>query len=142
LAVIALNLTNKWSVIQIIVTASVLLMKFKYQTLAQNANQKPETGGNKLEIQERLKEFIIQSTELKHATDNTVIKDSSFPWSLLNYSMEDFKNELALGSLEFMALVIDIEDEFKINITDDQLLEVITVGDFVSLVEKLVPATD
>lgn len=142
LAVIALSLVNKCSVMQIIVIIIAPLVKFKLLELARNANQKPETGGNNLETKERLKVIILKNTELKEIADDTVIRDKFFPEILLSYSMENFKNELALGSLDFMALVIDIEEEFDVEISDDQLLQVKTAGDFVLLVESLVSETN
>ena len=99
-------------------------------------NQKTEN------VQKRLKNVIIQNTDLKYVSDNTIVKGVFFPWSLLNYSMEEFKNEIALGSLEFIALVAEVESEFDIDITDQQLIDVVTVGDFLSLVEKLTPTAN
>ncbi|MBT4277548.1 hypothetical protein HOD96_02255 [Candidatus Falkowbacteria bacterium] len=94
------------------------------------------------EIQTRLKKIILDSTDIQNATSNTIIKGEWLSQTSLEYSMRDFKDDLCLGSLEFFALIADVEKEFDIDITDLEIMKVTTVGDFVSLVEKLVPATN
>ena len=47
-------------------------------------------------------------------------------------------DDLKVDSLEKLSLAMDFEDQFSIEITDDEIEEFLTVGDFISYLEKAV----
>lgn len=51
-------------------------------------------------------------------------------------------DDLAADSLDYLELVMDIEDDFEINITDKQLADFKTVGDIVTHVNRARPDDD
>jgi acyl carrier protein len=53
-----------------------------------------------------------------------------------NFFESRLVNDLALGSLERMEVIIEIEKKYRIDIPDDKFEEFRTVGDIVLFVEK------
>jgi len=47
------------------------------------------------------------------------------------------QKEMGLDSLDFVELIIACEKEFVIHITDDEALDIDTVGDLVKCIDKL-----
>jgi acyl carrier protein len=47
-----------------------------------------------------------------------------------------FEEELDLDSLDIVQVVMDLEDEFDIEITDDEIENIATLQDLVSLVDQ------
>ncbi len=47
-----------------------------------------------------------------------------------------FADDLLLTSLDVISIIGEIEDEFDIEITDDDVLKMITVGDLVEYIEN------
>lgn len=50
----------------------------------------------------------------------------------------DFENDLSGDSIDITELIIEIEEEFDIDISDDDAKSVKTVGDMIKLIEKSV----
>lgn len=48
--------------------------------------------------------------------------------------------EIATDSLERIEILMQIEDEFEVEIQDDDALKLVTIGDAIALVERLVEA--
>ena len=66
--------------------------------------------------------------------------------SQLNKKPEDvkmtsrIKEDLNADSLDLVELIMKIEDDYKISLPDEAVLEIKTVGDVVALVEKIAKA--
>ena len=52
----------------------------------------------------------------------------------------EFRDDLGFDSLEIVELVLDMEEEYGIEIPDDETEKIITVGDAVNLIEKKLAA--
>ena len=48
----------------------------------------------------------------------------------------NFKEDLEADSLDMMQLVMEIEEEFEIEVETEELASIITVGDLVAYIEK------
>lgn len=54
------------------------------------------------------------------------------------FSMDTvLKRDLGLDSMNFITLIIDIEQEFNINIPEGVWIQIITVGDAVNIISSL-----
>ncbi len=71
-------------------------------------------------IEERLKEIIIKQFG---EGENTVTLETSFV------------NDLGTDSLDIVELVMELEDEFNVNIPDEDAQKMQTVGDAVKYIE-------
>lgn len=47
-------------------------------------------------------------------------------------------NQTGIGSLEFMELIMEIEDNFKMDISDDMITNDLTIYEFCILIENLI----
>ncbi len=72
-------------------------------------------------IEERLKEIIIKQFA---ESEKTVTLESSFV------------NDLGVNSLDMVELVMELEDEFDVNIPDEDTQEMQTVGDAVNYINE------
>jgi acyl carrier protein len=72
-------------------------------------------------IEERLKEII---TKQFGESEKTVTLESSFV------------NDLGADSLDIVELVMELEDEFDVNIPDEDAEKMQTVGDAVKFIDK------
>ena len=72
-------------------------------------------------IEERLKEIIIKQFG---KGENTVTLESSFV------------NDLGADSLDIVELVMELEDEFVLNISDEDAEKIQTVGDAVKYINE------
>ncbi len=72
-------------------------------------------------IEERLKEIIIKQFG---ESEKTVILESSFV------------NDLGTDSLDIVELVMELEDEFDVNIPDEEAEKMQTVGDVVKYINE------
>lgn len=70
-------------------------------------------------IFEKVRELMIRQYEL----DEEVTMESNF------------KDDLDMDSLDFVYLVMDIEEEFNIEIPDEKAEKIRTVGDLVEFIE-------
>jgi len=50
-------------------------------------------------------------------------------------------DDLKVDSLEKLSLAMDFEDQFSIEITDEDIEEFLTIGDFITYLEKAVAAS-
>ena len=73
------------------------------------------------EIAERVRKRIAESLGVVIASDECHIVD-----------------DLGADSLETVALVMDIEEEFGIEIPDDEMVDLGTVGETIAIVERLI----
>lgn len=48
----------------------------------------------------------------------------------------NFKEDLEADSLDMMQLVMEIEEEFEIEVETEELASIVTVGDLVAYIEK------
>ena len=71
-------------------------------------------------IEERLKEIIIKQFG---ESEKTVTLESSFV------------NDLGVDSLDMVELVMELEDEFDVNISDEDAEKIQTVGDAVNYIK-------
>ncbi|CAT05348.1 putative Acyl carrier protein homolog [Mesomycoplasma conjunctivae] len=60
---------------------------------------------------------------------------------LRKYTKKSFNDnsnirEIGIDSLDFIQIITHFEDEFEISVTDDELLDIKTVGDIVLLINK------
>ncbi|MBQ9290085.1 MAG: acyl carrier protein [Clostridia bacterium] len=53
----------------------------------------------------------------------------------LNESMDLFK-DIGMNSLELMEMVVNLEEEFDIEISDREALQLVTVGDVIKLLDS------
>lgn len=76
---------------------------------------------NKEEIKGKIKEIIVDKNgvEAEQVTDNA-----------------NFETDLGMDSLDRVELLMEVEKEFSIEITDDEAEKVYTLADCVELVEK------
>ncbi len=74
-----------------------------------------------MSTEERLKEIIIKQFG---KGENTVTLESSFV------------NDLGADSLDIVELVMELEDEFGVNIPDEEAQKMQTVGDAVKFIDK------
>lgn len=51
-----------------------------------------------------------------------------------------FEGDLGTDSLDHVELIMAIEEEFEIEITDEQAESISTVGELIALVQKVAPA--
>ena len=72
-------------------------------------------------IEEKLKEMIIKQFG---ESENTVTLESSFV------------NDLGADSLDVVELVMELEDEFNVNIPDEDAEKIQTVGDAVKYINE------
>ncbi|MCD6234908.1 MAG: acyl carrier protein [Candidatus Marinimicrobia bacterium] len=68
-------------------------------------------------ILEILKPYVREAEDLKNATEET-----------------DILNDLKVNSSRLVDIILAIEDEFDIEVSDDEADEVQTIGDIVSLI--------
>lgn len=73
------------------------------------------------EIAERVRKRIAESLGVVIASDECHIVD-----------------DLGADSLETVALVMDIEEEFGIEIPDEEMVDLGTVGETIAIVERLI----
>jgi len=73
------------------------------------------------EIADRVRKRIAESLGVVIASDACHIVD-----------------DLGADSLETVALVLDIEEEFGIEIPDDEMVDLGTVGETIAIVERLI----
>lgn len=64
-------------------------------------------------------EVLVEEFEI----DESIISDDS-----------NFRNTLDLDSLDYVDLVVFVEENFKVKLTADDFLEVVTFNDFYSLI--------
>ncbi len=74
-----------------------------------------------LSIEERLKEIIIKQFG---EGENTVTLESSFV------------NDLEVDSFDMVELVMELEDEFDVNIPDEDAQKMETIGDAVNYINE------
>ena len=74
------------------------------------------------EIFEKLKKIILQ--ELEDVTEDMITMDASF--------LED----LNASSIELFDLILAIEDEFEIEVPDEDAMEINTIGEAVEYLKK------
>ena len=67
---------------------------------------------------DKVKEILSKYTEEKITAEST------------------FADDLMLTSLDVISIIVDIEDEFDIEISDEDVLGMITVGDLVQYLEN------
>ncbi len=72
-------------------------------------------------IEERIKEMIVKQFG---KDENTVTLESSFV------------NDLGADSLDVVELVMELEDEFNVNIPDEDAEKILTVGDAVKYINE------
>ena len=72
-------------------------------------------------VLEKLIELISEQLEL----DKNVIKETS-----------SFTDDLGAGSLDMIDLAMSIEDEFEIELSDDKIEKIKTVGDLAKFIEE------
>ena len=58
-----------------------------------------------------------------------------YPEDKLNEKTE-LINDLHISSLDIMLLIGDLEDEFNIQFNQDDIIDTVTVGDLVDLIQK------
>ena len=75
------------------------------------------------EIEARVKEIIVEKFGV---SESEVTSEANFT------------NDLSADSLDRVELIMEIEDEFGISIPEDQAENIVTVGDAVKYVEKMV----
>lgn len=76
---------------------------------------------NKEEIKSKIKDIIVD----ENYVDASEVTDTA-----------NFEDDLGLDSFDLVYLIIKIEKEFSINITDDEAEKVSNLSDCVELVEK------
>lgn len=84
-------------------------------------------------------EFEINPTqqEIFNAIENKLI---------MNYGVENetvqmeslFKSDFGLDSLDIVEIVVDMEKKFDISIPDSNMYDVLTIKDFVELIDSLI----
>jgi acyl carrier protein len=77
-----------------------------------------------VEMETRLRSLVIEQL----GVDETVLKPES-----------SFTDDLGADSLDLVELIMAIEEEFGIEIPDDQAEEIRTVGDAVAYLKKNIP---
>ena len=75
------------------------------------------------EIESKVKEIIVKNLGVK---ESEVTREASFV------------NDLGADSLDCVELVIDFEHEFGIEIDDNEAENIITVGDAIDYINKLI----
>ena len=76
---------------------------------------------NKEEIKSKIKDIIVDKNGVppEEVTDNA-----------------DFKGDLGMDSLDCVDLIMEVEKEFSISVTDDEAVKVSCLSDCVELVEN------
>ncbi|GFN36378.1 acyl carrier protein [Tepidimicrobium xylanilyticum] len=74
-------------------------------------------------VYERIKEIISQQF---HIDEEDITTETSF------------REDLNADSLDLVELIMALEDEFEIEVEDDVIEEIITVGDAVEYISKIV----
>jgi acyl carrier protein len=97
--------------------------------------QRIQTSGNRKEIRlEGMKRFEDVEKRLK----SVIVANTSFPGdSSVNYpniKPESTADDLGLDSLDLFELIMDIEDEFNIEISDDDIGKLKTFQDLVDFI--------
>lgn len=65
------------------------------------------------------------------------IINERFNTSSVNINLEmDLRTDLAIDSLDAVELIVELENEFKINITDDEADKLFSVGDVIECVTR------
>ncbi len=77
--------------------------------------------------------------EIDHKVLQLICEASGFPPDDLELSFR-LKEELELDSLDVVELVMQIENEFKFDAPDDNVLDVVTIQDVLDLAQELVPS--
>ena len=79
-------------------------------------------GGNKnMTTFEKLKEMIVERLNVEEK----------------NVTLEaNFKEDLGLDSLDVVEFIMELEDEFGVEISDEEAEKLVTVGDVVNFIEE------
>ncbi len=81
-----------------------------------------------MEIQE-IREIVKQAINKVTGVDVAAISDSA-----------SYEQDLGLDSLSILEIAVDIESQFKIQATDEELAAIQTIDDTVNLVRRRMPA--
>ena len=90
---------------------------------------------NRNEIFETIKKIIISLIEEPYTFDDIYLETILNP-SGINTGMTD--NTLSLSSLQLIELIVMVEQSFQIEISNDFMMNFVTVEDIVTEVEDLV----
>lgn len=82
-----------------------------------------------IDILPKLKKIVTPYTQKKAA--------------LVNFSPEtDLINDLEINSANLVDVVLDVEDEFNIEIDNDSMNEMLTVGDAIKIIRSKIEESD
>jgi len=70
---------------------------------------------------EKLKEFLAENYDMK-ADDITL--------------QSEIGNDLGISSFQLVEMCSQLEEEFEIEINEDEMTNIITIGDLIALIEK------
>ena len=76
---------------------------------------------NRVEIEAKVKDFLINELEIE--------EDVIFPEAKL-------KEDMGIDSLDFVDIVMSIEDEFSVEVPDEAIDDIKSVGDLVKFIEE------
>ena len=76
---------------------------------------------NRAEIEAKVKDFLINELEIE--------EENIFPDAKL-------KDDMGIDSLDFVDIVMSIEDEFNVEVPDEAIEDIKSVGDLVKFIEE------
>jgi acyl carrier protein len=83
-----------------------------------------EKGGNSMSVEERVKKIVVEELGVE---EGQVTKEASFV------------DDLGADSLDMVELVMALEEEFKLEIPEEEAEKISTVGQAVEYIEKNLP---
>ncbi|MDG1818485.1 MAG: phosphopantetheine-binding protein [Porticoccaceae bacterium] len=80
-------------------------------------------------------QLTVTETVFEAVLDNHAVKKAG---KVTEVNAEMLLDDLKVDSLEKLSLAMDFEDQFSIDITDEDIESFITVGDFITYLEKAI----
>jgi len=77
-----------------------------------------------MSIEDRVRTVVAKHLETYNVPPDRIVRDASLV------------NDLSCDSLDLIEISMSIEEEFAVEITDDEIEKLDTFGDFVALVEQ------